>query len=121
MNIDLSFINQSQIVVHTKNKSDAVKLIESVRKNYPHCFSEDSASVMIGVWSRHKGDTAYRFRLRPATESVKEAIICGYCYTEWYKAEGYNVIEFEDLITGKDLGEINFEFSSKADALSALF
>lgn len=115
--IDTSFVFDSKNVVHTRTFDDAKALAKAIREQFP-AWSDVDVDIrrVYGCWEQHEEETCFRFNCR------NDGHICwGYCSYEYYLREGKNIIEFNDLISVADLGEIYCEYSDLNAAVAALF
>lgn len=82
---------------------DKASILDAFRNpvNAIRCATQEEANILLGIlaeagmdtpssdsWTTHEQDTCYRMRENQA----------GWCFTGYYTARGYNIIDFNSLI-----------------------
>ena len=107
--IDLSEVIGRKRVIICDTQSDADELYKYIARVCPGY--RRSAKIKAEMWRRYKNDTVYHIHELTSTHCDTD-----YCYSEYYRERGFEVVPYQTLIRGNvDLGV--FE-SDGADILS---
>lgn len=116
--IDLSFLEEENVVVNCRTKEGFSSLVTAICKEHPD--SKDQLTDFLKIFGDDYNDeSGMAIRLR-AIRNGK--LYFGHCDAEWYKARGYKVIELCDITCkAKDLGALDTGYIDMNAALAALF
>lgn len=115
-NVDLSFMHNGKIAVNCRTKEELVVLMTAIKKEYPQY--EHTCTIKSRLWESDRDKDGLSVR---AIASGEGSVDFGHCWAEWYRRNGYTVVEFRDICKGMDLGEIISGYDDMSAALEALF
>ncbi len=116
--IDLSFLEEENVVVNCRTKEGLSSLVTAICKVHPDAEGQLRGFLEIFGDDYNEGN-GMAIRLRAIRNSK---LYFGHCDADWYKIKGYKVIELCDITCkAKDLGVLDTGYMDVNAALAALF
>lgn len=111
--LDFSVLEHlGKVAIHCVTERDAEKLLQEMWSQHPELMRYWNRTDT--KWHLYESHTCYALHIYD-----REAECMQYCNTEYWLAEGYSIIPFDDLtITHQDFGEIETGDASLSILLS---
>ena len=116
MTVDLSYIDRRERkVVLCRSEDEVAVFIDAVLLKYPQTFITKGGQIKAFNTHHDREGLCYRI------ERYENGMIDhGFDNRRFYTRDGYDVINFSDLLIKNDLGIIEFGFESREAAIAAL-
>lgn len=106
--VDLSLVSENRkIAILCRNIDDAETLFHNIKEQFPQRLYW-SLEETLTVWRYNGEKTGFTF----FREYDDEPETLSYCDEQWFREEGYELVEFSDLVQIPDLeeGDLPIEF-----------
>ena len=116
--IDLSFmLQEDQTAINCRTKEGFRSLAQAIYRRFP--AYKEQLDDYVKLYKEYNNGEGMALR---AKLIGRNRLSLGYCNAEWYKSNGYKVIELCDITHGvKDLGALDTGHIDMNAALAALF